>query len=507
MNTIRRLSEIEAVSLIPDGATIALAGSGGGLLEPDALLAALGERYRELGHPRGVRIIHALGIGDGESRGLNHLAQDGLLSGAIGGHWSWAPGIQEMVRSNRIDAHAWPAGVISTMLREVGAGRPGVFTKVGIGTFVDPRFGAGRANERTTDQLIEVIELDGEEYLWFKPQAVDVALIRGSLADDVGNISFEHEPALLDAQAAAQAARASGGIVIVQVKKIVPRGQLDPRLVHVPCFLVDVVVEHPKQWQTYAGENDPRLSGQAYGEMPPIDAPHSAAKRIIARRAALEVPAETYVVVGFGTSSDVISVLAETGKLDDVTLCLEQGLVGGLPASGSLFGVSFNPLARIPSTVMFDGISGRGIDVCVLGLAQVDLQGNVNVSHVNGNLVGPGGFIDIARSAPEAIFCGPFTAKGLEIDQSTGHVQILQEGSIQKFVPSVDAIDFSGPTATTDGRHALYITERAVFELTPEGLLLKEVAPGISIERDILPHMGFEPIIRDPKPMPPFVFS
>jgi propionate CoA-transferase len=393
------------------------------------------------------------------------------------------------------------------MLRESGAGRPGVITRTGLGTFVDPRHGGGRGNERTTEPLVDLIEFDGAEHLWYKPIPVDVAFVRASAADEFGNLSLAEEPAQLDTLAVVQAAKANGGLVIAQAKRLVPGGSIDPRLVHVPGMLVDVVVEAPGQWQTYETEYDPGLSGAERTPAEPPPPPRAAAKRILAGRAAMEVEPGDMVAVGFGASSEAVGVLAASGVLDEITIGVEQGLIGGIPVRGQLFGMSRNPMAVIPMTAMFDTISGRGLDVAILGMAQIDRAGAVNVSHIGGLLVGPGGFIDISQAARKAVFCGTFTARGLEVDTVDGALVIRSEGSIPKLVGEVDAITYSGQQAVADGRRAVYVTERAVFELTAEGVELTEVAPGIDVERDVLPHMGFEPIVRDPRPMPAGLFE
>jgi propionate CoA-transferase len=507
MREVAVLDADAAVARIADGATIAFPGSGGGLLETDVLFAATERRFLDTGRPRDLRLVHALGIGDGSVKGMNHFAHEGMIRCVVAGHWSWSPEMQRLVKENRIEAHAWPTGMVSTMLRESGAGRPGVITRTGLGTFVDPRHGGGRGNERTTEPLVELIEFNGREHLWYRPIPVDVAFVRASAADRFGNLSLAEEPAQLDTLAVAQAAKANGGLVIAQAKRLVPGGSLDPRLVHVPGMLVDVVVEAPGQWQTYETEYDPGLSGAERTPADPPPPPRDVAKRILAGRAAMEVEPGNMVGVGFGASSEAVGILAASGVLDEITIGVEQGLIGGIPVRGQLFGMSRNPMAVIPMTAMFDTISGRGLDVAILGMAQIDRTGAVNVSHIGGLLVGPGGFVDISQAARKAVFCGTFTARGLAVDVADGALVIHSEGSIRKLVHDVDAITYSGSQAVADGRRAVYVTERAVFELTAEGVELTEIAPGVDIERDILPNMGFEPIVRAPRPMPTHLFE
>jgi propionate CoA-transferase len=498
------LSADEAVGAIPDGATVALTGSGGGILEPDTVLRALEQRFLDTGSPRGLTIIHAFGIGDRDRRGTNAFAHAGMTTRVIGGHWTWSPRMMRLAAEEGLEAHVWPAGAISLLLREIGASRPGLITRTGLHTFADPRNGGGRANTAAREGLIRVLELDGEEFLHYQPIRVDVALVRGTELDPFGNLGCAEEPAVLDVLAVAQAAKADGGTVIAQVKRL-RETPLDPRDVVVPGPLIDVVVEAPGQWQTYAGEYDPGLSGpdanpvKAFGIPDPVRA-------VIARRAAREVPAGAVLNVGFGMSAQVVDILAEQGRLDEVTLAIEQGLFDGTPESGDLFGMSRGASARISSTTQFDLFSMGMLDVCCLGMAQVDADGSVNVSRFGSQIVGPGGFVDISQHARKAVFCGTFTTKGLRVEVLDGSVRVLTEGSIDKFVPSVEEITYSGPFARAEGREAIYVTERAVFRLGREGVELIEVAGGISIERDILPHMGFRPVVRDVRPMPVEVF-
>ncbi|MEZ0072459.1 CoA-transferase [Planotetraspora sp. GP83] len=477
------MTAAEAAARIPDGATIALTGSGGGVLEPHALIAAVEDRFLDSGGPRGLTVVHAFGLGDRENRGLNALAHEGLVKRVVGGHWTWAPKMIELAAAGRIEAYSWPAGAISLMMREVGARRPGLVTRTGLHTFADPRLGGGRFNAAAEEELISLVRLDGEEFLHYRPMRVDVALIRGTEADPRGNIGCGEEAAVLDALALAQAARAGGGLVVAQVKRL--RGEpLDPRDVVIPAALVDVVVPAPDQWQTYASEYDPALCGPAGGEVTPALA--DPVRAAVARRAALEVPDGAVLNVGFGMSAQVVDVLAEQGRLPGVTLAIEQGLFDGVPETGNLFGVARGASARVASTTQFDLFSGGLLDVCCLGMAQLDETGSVNVSRFGSQIIGPGGFVDISQNARKAVFCGTFTAKN---------------GAVRKLVPKVDEVTYSGPFALAEGREAVYVTERAVFRLTPAGVELIEIAEGLTIERDILPFMGFRPIIHDVRPM------
>lgn len=500
----RYLSADETAALVADGATVATTGSGGGVLEPDAILGALERRFLDTGHPRDLTFVHALGLGDRDRRGTNTFAHEGMTRRVIGGHWTWSPRLMALARDGGVEAYVWPSGAISQLLREIGARRPGLVTRTGLGTYVDPRRGGGRYNG-APDELVELLELDGTEYLRYKPFPVDVAVIRGTSVDPAGNITCAGEAAQLDVLAVAQAAKASGGTVIAQVKERATRPH-DPRMVHVPYLLVDAVVVAPDQWQTYAAEHDPALCGDAdAGELAPdLGDP---VRALIARRAALEVADGDVLNVGFGISAQVVDALARDGRLGAVTLAIEQGLVDGVPVSGDLFGAARGPSAVVSSTTQFDLFSGGILDVCCLGMAQVDASGSVNVSRIAGDVIGPGGFVDISQHARRAVFCGTFTAKGAEVDVTPDGLRIGTEGRVPKFVDAVDEVTYSGPLALVEGREAVYVTERAVFRLTAEGVELVEIAPGVDVERDVVARMGFRPVIRHPRPMPASVFA
>jgi propionate CoA-transferase len=498
------LTAEEAVERIPDGAAVAVTGSGGGVLEPGELLAAIGRRFLASGHPRGLTVLHAFGIGDRERRGLNNLAHEGLTARVIGGHWTWAPKMIELAAADAIEAHVWPSGAISLLLREIGARRPGLVTRTGLHTFVDPRQTGGRANAAARESLVELVELGGQEYLHYRPLPIGAALIRGTEADPLGNIGCTDEPAVLDVLAVAQAARGSGGTVLAQVKRV-SSTPLPPDRVTVPGSLVDAVVVVPDQWQTYAAEYDRTLC-ESIVDTSPVPDLADPLRAVIARRAALEVPAGAVLNVGFGVAAQVVDVLAEQRRLDEVTLAVEQGLWGGIPESGALFGVAHGPTARMPSTSQFELFAMGILDVCCLGMAEVDAAGSVNVSRFGAQIVGPGGFVDISQHARKAVFCGTFTAKGLHAEVHRGGLRIMHEGDVRKLVAGVEEVTYSGPFALAEGREATYVTERAVFRLTTAGMELTEVADGVSIERDILPHMGFTPVIRDVRPMPATVF-
>ncbi len=499
----------EAALAIPDGATVALTGSGGGILEADVVFAAIEKRFLGTGSPRELTIVHGLGIGDGETTGLTRFAHKGLVSCVIGGHWSWSPRMQKLAATGSIEAYSLPAGVIAALLRESGAHRPGLFTKVGIGTFVDPRLQGGRLNDRSTRELVTVTTIDGVEYLHYKALSVDVAIVRGSSVDDRGNLSFEREAAALDSLAVASAAKGNGGRVIAQARERLAAGVQDPRIVSVPGFLVDTVVLAPTQWQSYLAEFEPALVGGT---------PHAVRvhrdedgvvgmRDVVARRAAREVPDGAVLNVGFGMSAGVVEALSREGRLDRVKIAIEQGPAGGEPENGTLFGLSRHPGAVIPSTSMFDVFATGVIDVAVLGMAECDADGNVNVSKVGGSVVGPGGFIDIATAAKKIVFTGTFTARGLRAHGEHGRLVVTQEGTVPKFVQDVSHVTFCARRARERGQQVVYVTERAVFELGNDGLELIELAPGVDLQRDVLDHMAAAPRTDRVGEIPPAILT
>lgn len=494
MNKI--FSPDEAVAHINDGDTICVSGSGGGLLEPDYILRALERRFLETGHPSGLTIVHAASLGDMKERGINRLVHPGMVKRVIGGHWGWSPRMCEMALSGEIEAYNFPQGCISTLFREIAAHRPGLLTKTGLYTFADPRLDGGRLNNRTPREIVSLKEIDGEEYMFFKSFPINAAFLKGSIADENGNISFEKEPAYLDALAMAMAAHNSGGKVFVQVKKVVPAGELDPRLVHIPGILVDFVLQDPDQWQTYEGEYNPAFSGEERVAVESLEPLPLNERKIIARRASLELKPDIVVNLGFGMPDGVAAVAAEEGISDWLQFTVEQGPVGGVPAKGAIFGVSTNPNAILDMPSNFDFYQGGGLDLAVLSFAQVDALGNVNVSKFGNRLAGCGGFIDISQNAKKVVFVGTFTASGLSIEIGNGKIAIRDEGKHKKFRGQVEHVTFSGRYAAQKGQRVLYITERAVFELGEDGLVLAEIAPGIDLNRDVLEQMEFEPMIK-----------
>ncbi|WP_043532035.1 acyl CoA:acetate/3-ketoacid CoA transferase [Litchfieldella xinjiangensis] len=492
----------DIASQIPDGSTIAVSGSGGGLVEADEIFAEIEKSFLETGHPRDLTLVHALGLGDRGQRGTNRFAHEGLVRRVIGGHWTWSAGMQDLAANNAIEAYSLPSGVISLLLREIGAGRPGLITRTGLGTFVDPRLEGGKVNKAAIDDLVEVINIDGEDFLRYKPFPIDIGLIRGTEADVYGNISTYQEPADLDVYAVALAAHNSGGRVMAQVREQVPAGRLSARDISIPGVLVNYLYLCPHQNQTYRGGYEMALAGLGKDSptAPSIDIGRGL-RRVVALRAAEElVPAAT-VNFGFGMSAGVAGVISERGTGNNYWTTIEQGIHGGVMETGDLFGMAADPLAIVSTMDQFDFYHGGGLDIAFLGMAEMDAEGNVNVSHMNGRIIGPGGFIDITQNARKVVFCGGFDAKGVDMEVVDGGLRIHRRGEVRKLVNHVSALTFSGPEARRRGQEVLYITERAVFRLVDDGIELIEYAPGVDIEKDILAAMEFRPVINSPVPM------
>lgn len=485
----------QAAELIQDSDSIAMLGNGGMTVEPRLVYRCIGERFAATGSPRELTLIHSAGIGDRGDEGLSRFAQEGMTKRVIGGFWSWSPRMQAMANANLIEAYNLPQGVICQQYREIAAGRPGLITRTGLGTFVDPRIEGGKINERTTDDMVKLIEIGGETYLHYQPWRVDVGIIKGTTADTDGNVTFENEVAFLEAQAIAMAAHNSGGLVIAQVRQVAERGSLNPQLVKIPGILVDVVVVDPEQWQTSQGPFDPALSGTSRRPAAGFEPMPLGQRKIIARRAARELEPGMVINLGYGIPDGVASVANEEGLMGEITATIEQGLVGGIPAQGDIFGAAYNAQAFVDAPSQFDFYSGGGLDITCLGMAQTDRNGNVNVSKFGPTIAGCGGFIDISQSAGLVVFCGTFTAGGLKTEVVGGELRIVQEGRARKFVADVEQITFSGDQARASGQQVWYVTERAVFRLADEGLELVEIAPGIDLQTQVLDQMGFEPRI------------
>ena len=494
------LTSDEAARLIPSGATVTVSSSAAQLV-PDKVLSGIEARFLASGEPRDLTVIFPVAIGDSFGTvGLDHLAHPGLIKRLIGGSYvngpasKPSPKIYAMIHADQVEAYNFPLGVLMHLHRDIAAKKPGTITKIGLGTFVDPRDEGGRMNRVTPPDLVEVVQLLGEEWLLYRTFPIEVAIIRATTADTHGNLSLEHEGVVLAVLAQAIAAHNSGGTVIAQVKRVAAPGTLLPHSVKVPGIVVDALVVDPEQRMNTGISYDPAISGEIRTGSFPVEPLALGPEKVIARRALCQLGAGDIVNLGFGISSMVPQAAFEEGVFEHLDFTVEQGAIGGLPLTGFAFGASHNPEAIIDSTAQFDLIDGGGVTVGCLAFAEVDGQGNVNVSRLKAQphvLAGAGGFINIAQGTRKLLFCGTLTAGGLDVRIEEGRVRIVQEGRFPKFVARAQHVTFNGTLAAKNGQEVWYITERAVFRLTAEGPLLVEVAPGIDIERDIRAKLGF----------------
>jgi len=499
----------EVAALIKDGSTFYTCGFGLACFAEEVAIA-LEKSFLETGHPRDLTIYYSAGTGNFKDKGLNHFAHEGMLKRIIGGHFG-ACGVDfaRLVAENKIEAYNWPQGVLAVLPRNIAGRRGGLLTKVGLETFVDPRIEGSKANEKAKEDLIEYVQFAGEEWLYYKAPKVDVALIRGTVADENGNLTQTNEGILTETLSVAQAAKACGGIVIAQVKHIVKAGSLHPKQIKVPGISIDyIVVAQPENhYQTMGTRYNPVFAGDLKIPISSLKPLELDERKLVCRRAAMELSPNVVVNLGIGMPDGVSAIAAEE-KVDHLMhLTTESGGIGGVPAPGLDFGHAINADAIIEHQFQFDFYDGGGIDITFLGLAQTDSSGNVNVSKFSGRAVGCGGFINITQNAKKVVFCGTFTAGGLVTEIADGKLKIVKEGKSKKFVTAVEQITFSGKYATKIGQPVLYVTERAVFKLTPEGLELIEIAPGVDLEKDILQQMEFMPIIRNVKLMDPAIFQ
>jgi propionate CoA-transferase len=489
------LSAAEAALLVEDGDTILIGGSGGGHSVPDALMEAVEQRFLATRQPRNLCCVHPVGLGDRGRKGASRFAHPGLLKRIVCGAFVDSPPIAAMAASDLIEAYTLPQGALSQLIREIAAGRPGLITHVGLNTFIDPRCGGGRQSETAIEPLVDIIRLGDRDWMFYKPFKIDVAFIRGTTADEDGNISMEHEAVYGEMLSMAQATRNSGGLVLAQVKRLAARGSLPGKSVKVPGMLVDAIIVEPDQPQTFRTQYDAAYAGEIrvpVGSLPriPLDA-----RKIIARRCALELTNGAICNIGSGISTGLPLIAAEEGILDHIVLTNEQGVVGGIPVDGYDFGAGRNYSALIDQPYQFDFYDGGGIDLAYLSAAEIDRNGNVNISRFADKIIGVGGFVNISQNAKKVMFSGTFTAGGLEVACGDGGVKIVTEGRSRKFVEAVNQISFSGQYSAERLQEVLFITERGVFRLINGELELVEIAKCVSLENDILAQMDFAPKI------------
>ena len=492
------VSAKEAINLISDNDTVVVSGFVGTGI-PEKILQELENKFLAEKSPKNLTLVYTAGIGDRKDAGMNRFGHEGLLKKVIGGHWGLVPKLSKLALENKIKAYNLPQGVIAHMYRDSAAKKPRTITSVGLGTFVDPRFGGGKINSVTKEDIVELIEFDGNEYLAYKTFPVNIAIIRGTTADTQGNITMEKEALTLESLSMAMCAKNSGGLVIAQVERIAEKNSLNPQKVKIPGILVDCIVHSEPQFhkQTITTQYNPGLSGELRIPLSSIEPMIMDERKIIARRAAFELEANSVVNLGIGMPEGIANIANEEKILDYITLTAEPGVIGGIPCGGLDFGTAVNTEAIIDQPYQFDFYDGGGLDLAFLGMAEADQYGNVNVSRYTGKLVGCGGFINITQNAKKVIYLGTFTAGGLKIEAKDKKLYIINEGKFKKFKNQVEQITFSGGIASNQKKEILYITERAVFSLSDQGLVLEEIAPGLNPEKDIFPFMEFMPVISE----------
>lgn len=484
----------EAVELIDSNDTLAICGAGGGIADPAVLIEALRDRYQETAQPQDLTLWFASGLGDRAERGISPLAQKGLVKRAIGGHWGQSPRISEMAERDEIEAYNFPQGIMAQLVRSSAAGHPGLLSHVGLGTFVDPRQCGGRLNNVTKEDLIRLMEIDGKEWLFYPTIPLDVCFIRATTVDEEGYASMEDEITYMDLLATAQAVHNNGGLVILQAKRLVKAGSIHPRNVKIPGYLVDAVVIVPEQEQLYNG-SDRFFSGDyiaVEGKTAPLPLNQ---RKVVARRALMEVSPGNVGNVGVGIADGIGMVAREEGIGEEFTLTVETGPIGGATAQGIFFGASVNSRALLDMPSQFDFYDGGGLEVAFLSFAEMDEKGNANVHKFNGKIMGTGGFVNICAGSKKVVLCGTLRAGGLQTEIGAGKISITQEGKFEKMIPQCQEITFSAEQALKQGQEVVYITERAVFQLTDKGVMLTEIAPGVDLEKDIISQMGFCPLI------------
>lgn len=496
------VSAEEVVKMIPDGATVATVAMTLSCV-CEEILKTIENSFLTTGHPRDLKLLHSAGQCD-RKRGFMHLAHEGLLSRIYGSHWGLCPGFMELISQNKVEAYCMPQGQLAQLYREMACGLPGKLSKVGLGTFVDPRVEGGKMNDRTKKlpDIIKVVELAGEEYLLYPAIPLDFVLIRGTVADERGNLTTEEEGMMLENLAAAMAAKKFGGKVIAQVKRVARHGTIHPKKVIVPGVFIDMIVvcNNPLEdhRQTSSWYFDPTYCGDLRTPAGNASSLPVSIRKIIGRRAMMELYPGAIINIGTGIPNDVVGpIAAEENITDDIVVTVESGIYSGIPAGGIDFGIAANTDALIEHSAQFDFYNGAGVDFTFMGAGEMDQSGNVNSTRFGKRAPGAGGFIDITQNAKNVMFCSSFTADGLEVEFKDGKLHILQEGTVKKLVKKVQQISFNGEMARKKKQNVFFVTERAIFQMGPKGPVLIEIANGVDLEKDILKQMEFKPIIAD----------
>jgi propionate CoA-transferase len=494
-DTMQLLSARQAAELVQTGDSVLVSGSGGGHAIPEAILEAIEQRFLTSGTPRDLCLIHVVGLGDHAAKGAARFAHAGMLRRSITSALVDSPVLSDLAMQDKIESYTLPQGVMAQIMRDMAAGRPGLITRTGLHSFVDPRHGGARQSPSAREDLIALMEIDGKEWLRFKPFSLDVVLLRGTTADEDGNITMEQEAIPGEMISSAQAARRQGAAVVVQVKRLARRGTLPQKLVKIPGILVDYVVVDPEQRQTYHTNYSPSYAGELRVPLNGMRCMPFDHRKIIARRAAMELVPGAVCNLGAGISTGISTIAAEEEILDLIVLTNEQGFIGGAPLTGRDSGAAENYDAMVDEPYQFDFYDGGGLDVAFLSAAEVDPAGNVNVSRFGSRIVGIGGFINISQNARKVVFSGTFTAGGLQVACEGGRLRIISEGRHSKFVEHIEQVCYNSAFAQEEGRSALFVTERCVFRAVNGMLELTEVAPGVDVQRDVLDRMAFRPAV------------
>lgn len=496
------ISANEAAQMIGDASTVCTVAMTL-VSASESILKAVERRFIDEGHPKEITLVHSCGQSDRKD-GIQHLAHIGLVKKIIGSHWGLQPKWMELISENKVEAYCLPQGQMTHLYRAMACGLPGKMSKVGLGTFIDPRLEGGKMNDRTKElpDIVDILKYENEEYMFYKQIPLDTVIIRGTECDEMGNLTTTEEAMKLEVLPAVLAAKRYGGKVIAQVKRVVANGSINPKEVTVPGVFIDAVVvcENPDidHRQTSSWVYDPSYCGQARVPLGSIVPPEFNERKFIARRGTLELEKGDVVNLGTGIPNDMVGkVCNEEGVSDDIMITVESGIYGGVQAGGIDFGIGQNLVAMIGHHEQMDYYNGAGVDITYMGLGELDQYGNVNSTKMGTRCTGAGGFIDITQNSKKVVFCGTFSARGARYDYANGKLNIITEGSIGKMVDQVAQVSFNGEMARAKGQKVVIVTERCVFELVKAGVMLTEIAPGIDLQTQILDKMGFKPIISE----------